>query len=351
MKVLFITRKVDRNDAMAGFTYGWIRELASQVKELHVMCLEMGNTTGLPTNCHVYSLGKERGKNRWREFWCFQTLAARIVSQVDAVIGHQNPEYTLLVAPWCKLHRTLLTAWYVHKAVTWKTRLLVRLADIIFTASKESFRLPSSKVVVLHHGIDTNKFSFRPKPSSDCVIMSSVSRLSPSKRIEQIIDIAVVVHKQCKKPVELRIYGDSILSKEKKYVESLRTYIANQRAEDYISLRGQIAHRDLPEALYESDIMLNYSQTGSLDKAVLEAMACGTIVVTNNEAFYSFFGNIGIDLYVDNKDAFVQKVLEIISINDRLRIQTELRNQIVRNHNLEDLISQIISRVEEFKKY
>jgi hypothetical protein len=35
----------------------------------------------------VLSLGKERGKNRWREFWLFQKYLVQLVPQVDGVWG------------------------------------------------------------------------------------------------------------------------------------------------------------------------------------------------------------------------------------------------------------------------
>ena len=52
--------------------------------------------------------------------------------------------------------KTLL--WYTHKAVNWKLKLAEKLVDKIFTASKESFRLPSKKVEITGHGIDLEKF-------------------------------------------------------------------------------------------------------------------------------------------------------------------------------------------------
>ena len=58
MKLLMITRKVDRGDAHAGFTYQWINEFAHQLESISVVCLEKGDITGLPDNCKIYSLDK-----------------------------------------------------------------------------------------------------------------------------------------------------------------------------------------------------------------------------------------------------------------------------------------------------
>jgi hypothetical protein len=51
--------------------------------------------------------------------------------------------------------------WYTHKAVDGSLRLAVPLVRKVFTASEESFRLPSgrAKRVVTGHGIDCERFA------------------------------------------------------------------------------------------------------------------------------------------------------------------------------------------------
>ena len=58
MKLLMVTRKVDQNDWLAGFTYNWVRKLAEKIERLYVICLEKGDLMGLPKNVEVYSLRK-----------------------------------------------------------------------------------------------------------------------------------------------------------------------------------------------------------------------------------------------------------------------------------------------------
>ena len=149
MKLLMITRRVDKDDGLTGFTYNWIKKLSRRVDRLEVICLEKGTTNWLPTNVAVHSLGKERGKDRSKEFWRLQSLAGRLVPKVDGVFAHQNPEYGILMSPWTKIFKKRLIAWYTHKQVTWRLRLLNALVDVMVTASADSFRLPSKKLKVL----------------------------------------------------------------------------------------------------------------------------------------------------------------------------------------------------------
>src|SRR3989344_8833912 len=97
MKLLMITRKVDKDDGLAGFTYNWIKKLSSRLETLYVICLEKRNIDGLPDNVYINSLGKENGKNRFKEFFRFHFLGIKLVPKVDGVFAHQNPESALMV--------------------------------------------------------------------------------------------------------------------------------------------------------------------------------------------------------------------------------------------------------------
>ena len=59
-----ITRKIDRSDGLAGFTYNWVKKMSTHLDKLYVICLEKGDTSNLPENIRVHSLGKELGKGR-----------------------------------------------------------------------------------------------------------------------------------------------------------------------------------------------------------------------------------------------------------------------------------------------
>ena len=105
MRILMITRKVDRYDPLAGFAYGWVKKIAQNLTQLDVLCLEKGDITGLPENVKIYSLGKEKKNSRLKRFLKFQSLALKLVPKSDGVFCHMNPEYTIAIAPYAKLFR------------------------------------------------------------------------------------------------------------------------------------------------------------------------------------------------------------------------------------------------------
>src|SRR3989339_146433 len=250
MKLLMITRKVDKDDGLAGFTYNWIKKLAGQVEFLYVMCLEKGNISGLPTNVEVYSLGKEKGKNRFKEFINFQILAIKLVPKVEGIFSHQNPEYGILIAPWAKIFGKKLIAWYVHKQVGTKLKTLNFLADKMISINKESFRLPSKKVIFLHHGIDTEIFSYKEKSNHDDLRLLSVSRISQTKQIDKMIDLVADLKNKLDKKVVLKIVGEASLEKDKFYLNELKDQAIKLGIADNIDFAGSVANDQTP-ALYQ----------------------------------------------------------------------------------------------------
>ncbi|MDD5110374.1 MAG: hypothetical protein PHI63_04125, partial [Patescibacteria group bacterium] len=190
MNILMITRIVDRNHSHAGHTYRWVQEIGRQLApgKLSVLCLERGDTSGLPENVTVVSLGKERGVGRVGRWMRFPLAAWRLLAKSDAVFCHQNPEYTIAVWLLAKPRRKRIVTWYVHGTVSWKTRAVARLADVILTASPESFRVKSPKVRVVGHGIDTVAFQPLPNRTPGNVFhIVSVGRISPTKDYETLI--------------------------------------------------------------------------------------------------------------------------------------------------------------------
>lgn len=346
MRLLFITRKIDRTDALAGFSYQWAAKIAQQVDQLSVICLEQGDSAGLPENCRVYSLGKESGKNRWREFWLFQKYASQIVPQVDGIWSHQNPEYSILIAPWAKWHHKKLLSWYAHGKVNWKVRLMSWLTDGVMTSSAQGFRLPTKKTIILQQGIDTDLFAYKPKLSDSEFVIMSIGRITPSKRLEWSIDMVRDLTKAGFNRVKLLIIGEASRTGDDIYLDRLHQQIKDNNLESLVDIRSAVANKDLPQIYPQADLLLNCSQTGSLDKVVLEAMSCGTVVLTTNTAYKYFFKYIGLNLFAADYQALLAKARSVISLSaeERQSIQKNLRSLIVDNHNLDTMIRRIVKQ-------
>src|SRR3989344_2088942 len=346
MELLMITRKVDKADWLAGFTYGWVKKLAEEVDQLFVVCLEKGEIGDLPGNVSIYSLGKEKGTNRLRRLIKFKFLALKLVPRVDGVFCHMNPEYTIIIAPFAKIFRKKIVSWYTHATVSWRLKLMEKLANVVLTASAYSFRLPSKKLKIVGHGIDVKRFSPLPsRRAQEVTRILTVGRISPTKDYESMIKAVALLIKKGFSNLTLTIIGEAGLAAHQVYFENLRAMVKKMGLEKNVWFLGSAPHLEIPYHLQQSDIFINLSGTGSLDKAVLEAMACGCLVLTSNEAFKRILPG---QLMAQKNDpqALAKRIEALIKlpILEADRIRQQLRQEVTVNHNLDNLVKVIVAQ-------
>ena len=342
MKLLMITRKVDAKDPMAGFVYDWAKKLGEKLENLYVITWQVSQRGDLPANIAIYSLPE----NKLAKIFTLQKKLSQILPKVDGVFCHMNPEYTILAAPLAKLRGKKIISWYTHGAVTWRLRLLEKLATIILTASTESFRLSSKKVKVVGHGIDLEKFKFNDRRERQTIEnLISVGRISPTKDYESMIKAIDFLVKEGISNLHLKIIGGPGLPEHKGYFDSLKQMVVALKLEDKIEFLGPQSPQEIPQRLARTNLFINLSGTGSLDKAVLEAMAVGCLVLTSNEAFRSILPPL---LMVEQNQPrqLAEKIKWLRQLPwpewEKLRIQ--LRAIIEKNHNLDQLIQKIIDQ-------
>lgn len=345
MNLLMITRKVDRDDSHAGHTYVWVRELAQQVSgRLQVVCLHQGNMSGLPDNVQVTSLGKERGVGRVGRWLRFAAIAPKLVRTSDAIFCHQNPEYTIAVWPFAKLFGKRIVTWYTHGSVTWKTRAVAKLANVILTASSQSFRVASPKVVVTGHGIDLQQFAFNLRPQKAQFHIVSVGRISPTKDYETLIQAVANLRQAGMGNVVVSIIGEPGLQGQLAYLRDLQSLVTRLKLDEEIQFLGPVPNREVARYFQTADAMVNLSGTGSVDKAVLEAMACGCPVITSNPAFAGIVGSEWV--ITPNDPSALAEALRVLITMDQPTRQTlgrQLRSVVERDHNLTKLVGKIIA--------
>lgn len=346
MGLLVITQKVDQNDQLLGFFIDWLKRFAEKFEKVTVLCLEKGEFN-LPQNIEVLSLGKDKGYSKIRQLYTFYFKLYTLRNDYDAVFVHMNPIWVVMGSlPW-RLMTKKIYFWYTHKAVTIKLRLAEKMADVIFTASKESFRLPSEKIIVTGHGIDTDLFSPNLTRSNlkegvlrfdlEGIKILSVGRIAPVKNYETLIEAAEILKN---KSVDFKItmIGEAPLMEDKKYEENLKFKIKNLKLEENFQFIGKVNHEDLPQYYRSNDIFIHLSKTGSLDKTILEAMACGMKVLSSNDASRSFLPqNLIFD--DENSQELANRILELKDSD----FNQDLRQYVVQNHNLDNLIDKMSS--------
>lgn len=341
-----ITRKVDKNEHLAGFTYNWVKKIGEQVDELRVISWQEGDNSGLPPNIKVYPLKTK--ENKLIKIAKFKMLVWRNIKSVDGVFCHQMPIYTILAAPFAKLYGKKIVSWYMHRQVDFKMRLMEKLSDVILSASKESFRLPSKKIVITGHGIDIDLFKPTESISQDKIFkIISVGRISPTKDYESMIKAVDILVGQGFKDIRLTIIGEAGLAEQTTYFENLKQMVIKMNLQTNVEFLGSKPNAEIPTYLAQSNVSINLSGTGSIDKAVLEAMACGCLVLTSNEAFKEILPP-ELMVEMNNPKKLAEKIKRLIALPkykaDELR--HELRQEVVKNHNLDNLVKKIITQFD-----
>nr|MBI2904571.1 glycosyltransferase family 4 protein [Chloroflexota bacterium] len=354
MRLLFITQKMDCADWLLGFTHGWVQSLAARVERLTVICLAQGETD-LPSNVKVISLGKERGVSRAGRAIRFGRAMAESSREVDGVFTHMSPAFAIAAAPFAKRHRVPLVMWYTHRHVDFKLHVATALCDAVATASPESFQLPTNKVRVISHGIDTQRFSPGRPSAPGPPTLVAVGRRSPVKHYELLIDAARILAGEFGHPdLRVRIVGGDVDNAPPGYADHLRATIERAGLAGVVTLAGAVSYEQVPQEYRNATIHVNLSPTGGLDKAVLEGMATGVPTVVRNGSFRPIFGNMADELVADGDDAraLAEKLDAILCLPEagRQGLGERLRQIAVREFGQEALADRLVAMFRELRR-
>ena len=346
MRLLILTQKVDINDNNLGFFHRWIEEFARHCESVIVVCLQKGEYH-LPPNVKILSLGKEKKYSRILYLWNFYKYIFLERHNYDGVFVHMNKEYVLLGGLLWKLLKKKVTLWYAHGRTDWILQVAEKIVDIIFTSTKSGCRLNSPKIKIVGQGIDVDFFApvESSAPNHKVFKIITIGRLSPVKDYPTLIKavemlVAEGVH------LDVSVVGGSVLAEDALFPSFLKKIAEEKKLDSTIHFLGGKSNQEVLPYLRESDLFVNMSHTGSLDKAVLEAMAVGLPVLTCNEALEDVLGNYReILMYPKGNYAALAKKIKMItelSSIKREQITRELREMVVKNHSLSDFIKKIL---------
>lgn len=278
MKLLVVTQKVDKDDPILGFFHAWLIEFSKAFESVVVICLEKGQYN-LPSNIKILSLGKEQnGQHRMlakeKYVWRFYQYIWRERGNYDAVFVHMNQEYVLLAGDMWRLLGKKVYLWRNHAQGNLLTSLAVLLSHKVFYTSPQSFTARFKKAVQMPVGIDTDFFKPDPTVARNPNSTLFLGRISPIKKVLEFIDWAE------SKGYRGTIAGP-ILPIDKEYGEVVKHRMLDTK----IKYIGPV-NQDEARRLYQTnEIYANFTLSGSMDKTIFEAAACGCkLEIRNHEA-------------------------------------------------------------------
>ena len=125
-------------------------------------------------------------------------------------------------------------------------------------------------ITVKGAGVNLNEFRIQPQVKKDCLVFSFVGRVMKEKGIDEFL--YCVEKLKAKKDIEFRVYGFC----EDDYLKQLKKLEKNENFKYY----GFV--KDMKKVYKESDVIVLPSYHEGMSNVLLEAAACGDVIITTN---------------------------------------------------------------------
>jgi glycosyltransferase involved in cell wall biosynthesis len=352
MRVLLFNLRMDADDTALGFTTAWTNAIARRVESVEAITMHAGRLA-LEPNVEVHSVGRERGASRPARVLRFYRDAtdAALRRRPDVCFAHMTPLFASMFWPIARLRGIPVLLWYAHGSVPRDVRLAHRLVDRCVTSTPSGLRIVSPKVHVLHQGIDTAVFH----PPADeaqrsATTVLSVGRMTASKNLVEVVEVVADLRRRGF-DLTLRLIGGPITDLDRGYLERIHEAVRAHGLDGHVELAGPIGHDEIAAEYRRAGWFLNLSATGSLDKAILEAMASGCVPISANESFRALAHEDGLSELVPAPglsapaDA-LERALQLKPARVA-QLRAHVRSVVERRHSLDALADEIVGHLAD----
>lgn len=351
MKLVFLTQVLDRGDAVLGFVPRWIEGFAKCCERVRVLALEVGDVSNLPANVEVREIGRRGYLGRYLRNRKY-LREALLQDGFEAVLAHMVPRYTLLSSGIARRAGAGQFLWYTHGAVDARLQRAAELVDKLFTASEESLRLATPRKVVTGHGIDLEHFAPRGAQPVRPIRLLEVGRLTPAKDpLTVLAALGILISRGF--DLHLDLVGAGLVASDDSYGRRVAEQIEVGGLRERVVLHGAVPYREIPPLYRACTLLVSASRTGSVDKVVLEAMACARPVITCNEAFPRLFSELGADaaklqFEAGSAASLAERIEGVLRLRqpERAALGERLRALVARDHEVDALTARLVREME-----
>lgn len=168
----------------------------------------------------------------------------------------------------------------------------------------------STPVSLVHNGVDCEQFS-PVEEQADPPEVLYVGRLVETKGVNKLVDAFA----QIEVNAHLRIVGEGPLS------GTLKQQVYELGIEDQVTFAGRVPNDELPEVYARSSVFALPSSREGLPRTLLEALACGTPIVTFDlPQLESLIDGVGISVLEEDVSGLAEALEQLLS-NSGLRTQ------------------------------
>jgi len=351
MRILLFNLATDADDPIWGFTTEWINALAKHLEFINVISMQVGKVK-VAENVKVFSVGKEKGYNKfYRTIEFYRKLLYILkIDKISVCFSHMIPIFSILAAPILKIKCIPLITWYAHRQLSLTLKLAHHLSDKIVSISESSYPYYHDKFIALGHGIDTNLFTPSYKEPEEPPLLLYVGRISPIKDLSTLIEAVSFLRNKNYK-IRCSIVGTAP-PQHKNYMSKIVNKVRNLGLDNVIEFVGAVPHSEVINYFQKCFAHINCSPPDhSLDKAVLEAMACGKPSLSSTKGFEPTMGQWADKLIFNYKcpQDLANKLEFLLTMSNEnlLKMGFELRSNVIKYHSLERLAILLVDLFNE----
>ena len=346
MKLLLFTFVLDQSHTALAWQVSVMRELASRVERLVVVTSAVGRLEDVPANTEVVvvpvrplgipqRLGGRFAFNRQLRILC-------VKHRIDAAFIHMAINWAYTSGPMLRLMGIPVIMWYAHGTVTRRLKWAVRCVDAVVTSTSEGCRVNDPRVQVIGQAIDSALFRVPKQRLQRSVLY--VGRISPRKRVDLLYRVARTFEASHPGATWFDVVGGPLNQRDIRYDHGIRDLVWSERDEVLFRMHGHVPHARLPEFYQDAFVHLNLSDTGSMDKTVMEALSCGCPVLTSNPAFFSLFERYPEFVAKDDRpEAVAERIAHIYDY--RAEYDPQVIRSLIAGHELYSYAERVLDQI------
>lgn len=334
LKLLITIQAVDLNDPLHGFFHEWLVTAAEVFGQITVLALRVGRMD-LPANIKVIPLRPMGSHSRWQVVKTLWQASWQERHHYDAVFVRGDPHYVLAAWWLWRLLGKPIVFWFAHYKVSNLAVVASKFADVVTASVKESCDHPAMHPILIGQSINEQRFVPQPDYNHEQLKFLIYGRVSPVKKVEEIIQ--AFVDSGAANYAQLDIIGPAI---DDSYAKKIRELIKVYSQVQWV--HQTVPYDQVPAILGSYDAVIN-AYEASLDKAIVESLMCGLIVVMATSGFKPI---LPVDLQwliaktQDERILAIQKIVKMTNV-ERQQLGGQLRQLMIKHHSLNSQISQL----------
>jgi glycosyltransferase involved in cell wall biosynthesis len=341
---LIVNFAMDKNSPVVAWQEKVAHEMAGQCEQVVVFTDKLGDYTPRD-NMVVHEFRKKKRIAFLLANW--DVLKAVRQYKLNCVFIHMAHTWAYKLAPVFKFFRLPVVMWYAHGSVPKSLKWADACITYAVTSTPSGYQLPSKKLNIIGQGIDTDLF--KPpvfSPQRNRIIY--IGRISHRKNIALLIDIVAALKQDPQyDSIVFDLYGPCLTPEDDTYKKQMLAKIEHLGLQKSITIHSPVAMDVIPALHQDVFLHLSASQTDSMDKTLLESLACGVPVLTRNIAFEEMLQLWPNFMFsdVESPESIARRVVKIHDhMNDYPAEQ--LRAIIVGHHDQKNYVRKILNLLD-----